>query len=161
MKGAAIIGLFPNQILYRISPITVAVNNYEYLEENDEFKSLEEDEDGNSLYLKYKKFVERAKSVKTNDIIEKVIRPINETTNIYYSFEEKEEINEKDMQLLDTLDIPQSNLPIANRTLIVSMKFSNYINVTVMDKEADKGNGKISFHKIHFIKYYFIKNFIS
>ena len=121
MKGAAIIGLFPNQILYRISPITVAVNNYEYLEENDEFKSLEEDEDGNSLYLKYKKFVERAKSVKINDIIEKVIRPINETTNIYYSFEEKEEINEKDMQLLDTLDIPQSNLPIANRTLIVSM----------------------------------------
>ena len=144
MKGAAIFGLFPNQILYRISPVIVAVNNYEYAKENDECESLEKDENGNTLCLKYKIFIERGKSVKTNEIIEKIIKPINETVNIYYSF--NDEINEKDINLLDTLDIPPSDLPIKNRTLTISMRFSNYINITVMDKESDKGIWKIVYY---------------
>ena len=144
MRGAAIFGLFPNQILYRISPVLVAVNNYEYDKENDECESLEKDENGNAVCLKYKIFIERGKSVKTNKIIEKIIKPINETINVYYSF--NDEINGKDMNLLDTLDIPPSDLPIKNRTLTVSMRFSNYINITVMDKESEKGIWKIVYY---------------
>ena len=141
MKGAAIFGLFPNQILYRISPATIIVNDYEYIK----CESLDDD-NGNSLclLLKHKIFIERGKSVKTNEIIEQFIKPINETINIYYSFED--EINEKEINLLDTLDIPPSDLPLANRTITVSMKFSNYINVTVMDKESDYGNWKIVYY---------------
>ena len=142
MKGAAIFGLFPNQILYRISPATIIVNHYEY----NKCESLDEDDNGNSLclMLKHKIFIERGKSVKTNEIIEQIIKPINETINIYYSFED--EINEKEINLLDTLDIPPSDLPLANRTIVVSMKFSNYINVTVIDKESDNGNWKIVYY---------------
>ena len=143
MKGAAIFGLFPNQILYRISPVTIAVNHYIDAKEDDECNDLK-DENGNSLCLNYLIFVERGKSVKTNKDIEKIIRPINNTINIYYAFDD--EINEKEINILDTLDIPSSDLPLENRTITVSMKFSNYINVTVMDKESEEVNWKIVYY---------------
>ena len=144
MKGAAIFGLRPNQILYRISPATIAVNNYEIINEKEECQTLEEDENGNSRCLKYKVFIARGIAVKTNQIIQYKIKPINETINIYYSFDD--EISQKDSNLLGTLEIPPSEISLENRTITVSMKFSNYINVTVMDEDSKKGNWKIIYY---------------
>ena len=78
MKGAAIFGLFPNQILYRISPVTIAVNHYIDVKENDDCNDFK-DENGNSLCLNYIIFVERGKSVKTNEILRKFNASVNFT----------------------------------------------------------------------------------
>ena len=144
MRGSAIFGLRPNQILYRISPVTIGVSNYEIINENDECEITDRDEKGNLVCLKYKIFVERTKSIKTNQILEHNIKPINETINIYSSFDD--EINENDKNILDSLEIPSSDLPFENRTIIVSMKFSNYINVSVTDSETRKSNWKIIYY---------------
>lgn len=144
MKGAAIFGLRSNQILYRISPVSIGVNNYKKINENEECETTDRDENENLVCLKYILFVERGKPVKTNEILKYPIKPINETVNIYYAFDE--EINEKDANLLDTLEIPPSEMALHNRTISVSMKFSNYINVTVMDEDSKKGNWKIIYY---------------
>ena len=144
MKGSAIFGLRPNQILYRISPVTIGVNNYVIINENDQCEITDRDEKGNLVCLKYKIFVERSKSIKTNQVLEHIINPINDTINIYSSFDD--EINENDNNILDSLEIPSSDLPFENRTIIVSMKFSNYINVSVTDQESNKANWKIIYY---------------
>ena len=144
MRGSAIFGLRPNQILYRISPVTIAVNSYKIINENDECVITDRDENGNLVCLKYKIFVERAKSIKTNQVFEHIIKPINETVNIYSSFDD--EINENDKNILDSLEIPTSALPLQNRTIIVSMRFNNYINVSVTDNESKKTNWKIIYY---------------
>ena len=144
MRGSAIFGLRPNQILYRISPVTIGVNNYEIIKENDECQLTDRNEKGELVCLKYKIFVERTKSIKTNQVLEHIIKPINDTVNIYSSFDD--EINENDKNILDSLEIPSSDLPFENRTIIVSMKFSNYINVSVIDDESKKSNWKIIYY---------------
>ena len=144
MKGAAIFGLRPNQILYRISPVTIGVDNYEFINENDECEKLYKNDDGDIQCLRYKKFIERGNSIKTNEILKYIIYPLNEEISIFYAYDE--ELNENDKNLLETIEIPPSELPLKNRTITVSMKFSNYINITVMDEESYKSNWKIIYY---------------
>ena len=144
MKGAAIFGLRPNQILYRISPVTIGVDNYEFINENDECEKLYKNDDGDIQCLRYKKFIERGNSIKTNEILKYIIYPLNDEISIFYSYDE--ELNENDKNLLETIEIPPSELPLKNRTITVSMKFSNYINITVMDEESYKSNWKIIYY---------------
>ena len=156
MKGAAIFGLRPNQILYRISPITIGVDTYEYIDKNEECEESFNDKEGELRCLNYQIFVERGKSIKTNEIIKYYINPSSNEINVYYSFDE--ELNKKNKLRLDqntqnsnelensSLTIPYNDLPMKNRTISVSMKFSNYLNVTVMDEKLNKGNWKIFYY---------------
>ena len=157
MKGAAIFGLRPNQILYRISPITIGVDTYDYIDENEECEESFNDKEGELRCLNYQIFVERGKSIKTNEIIKFYIYPSTNEINVYYSYEE--ELNKKNKFRLDqntqnnnelenssSLSIPYNDLPLKNRTISVSMKFSNYLNVTVMDENLNKGNWKIFYY---------------
>ena len=144
MKGAVIFGLRPNQILYRISPITIGVDNYEYINQNSKCENQFKDADGDLRCFKFKKFVERGQSIKTNEIMESIIYPISREINIFYAYDE--ELNENSKNILDSLEIPSSDLSIKNRTISVSIKFGNYINITVFDKESNKGNWKVLYY---------------
>ena len=145
MRGAAIFGLKPKQILSRIIPVTIGVDNYKIIKENDECEISDRNINGDLVCLSYKIFVKKSQPIKTNhDSEPEIIKPINETINIYYSFDDK--INEKNKHFLDTIEIPLSELPLENRTISVSMRFSNYINVTVTDKESKDSNSKIIYY---------------
>ena len=156
MKGAAIFGLRPNQILYRISPITIGVDTYEYIDENEECEEKFTDKDGDLRCLNYKVFVERGKSIKTNEILTFIIYPSSDVISVFYSFDEdlnkqnslkfdNNSPNEEDSES-STIEIPYSDLPMKNRTISVSMKFSNYLNVTVMDENQNIGKWKIFYY---------------
>ena len=144
MRGAAIFGINKNQILYRISPVTIGVTNYEIINEDDECEISDRNQNGNLVCLKYKIFAKRAKSIKNNEIIEHKIKPINETVNIYSSFDN--EIKEKNKNFLDAIEIPESDLPFENRTIFVSIRFSNYLNVSVTDDDSKDSNWKIIYY---------------
>ena len=76
--------------------------------------------------------------------MESIIYPISREINIFYAYDE--ELNENSKNILDSLEIPPSDLSIKNRTISVSIKFSNYINITVFDKESNKGNWKVLYY---------------
>ena len=145
MRGAGIFGLRPNQILYRISPVSIGIDNYEFIQDSSDCSRLPSISSGWELRcLRFKQFVERGKSIKTNKVIENLIYPISNEIKIYYAYDE--ELNEKNINLLDTLEIPLSKLPLKNQTINVSMKFSNYINISVVDVETKQGNWKIIYY---------------
>lgn len=145
MRGAAIYGITPNKILYRVSPVSILVDNYEYKKENEEceFKEME-DENGQLMCLKYIRFVEISKSVKTDQIIPNEVNPISDEITIFYTYEK--ELDSKNILKLDKVEIPSSDLPLKDRKIKVIMKFSNYINVTVIVEDSKVGNSKIIYY---------------
>jgi hypothetical protein len=145
MRGAAIYGVAPNQILYRISPVSILVDSYKDKKENEECEFKEkEDKNGQLKCLKYIRFIESFESIKTDKIIEKLVYPIFEEISIYYTYEN--ELNSDEIHLLGTIEIPDSDLPLKERNIMVKMEFSNYIKVTVKDDNSDAENSKIIYY---------------
>ena len=148
MRGAAIYGVIPNQILYRVSPVSILIDNYEEKKDNEECEFGEEMDHENWKFkfkcLKYKRFIKSFELIKTGETIEKFISPISNTVNIYYTY--KNEINSDYIDLLDTMEIPYSNLPLSKRHILVSMNFSNYINVTIKDYDSNKQESKAIYY---------------
>ena len=124
MKGAALFGIKPNQIIKRIIPVSIGI----LLDDN-----------------KYFTFVKRGESIETNKVIEKQIVPLDNKIQIYYS-DENEEINEENKKYLDEIEIPYSELPLADRTITISMKFSSFISVKLNEKGIEDIEPKILYY---------------
>ena len=145
-KGSSIFGLKPNQILKRKCPITIGVESYEYINEEEKEKEcndVSKDEDGLLICKKNITFAEIEESIVTNSIIENKIKPLNEEIKIYYR--KNKELSNKG-KILKIMQLSPSDLPLKNRTIIVSMKFSNYINITVIDKELNDVKSEVIFY---------------
>ena len=122
MKGAALFGIKPNQIIRRIMPVTIGISI-----------------DDNNFFT----FVHRGESVETDKIIKKQIIPLENRIQIYYS-DKKEDINENNKIYLDDINI--SFLDISNKYVTISMKFSSIITVKVTEKESDFFEEKILYY---------------
>ena len=138
MKGAALFRLNPSQIIKRIIPITIGVYSTREKKDNEDTcygKYIDEKYERCHDYLQ---FVQRRQSIDVNKIIRYKIYPIDEKIIIYYTYEK--EINEENKVELGYINIPVSVIPINQRSFILSMKFSNYINVTLTDETLDSEN---------------------
>ena len=128
MNGAALYGLYPTQIIKRIIPITTGVDTYEKKENNticDDAISIDNNE---VLCHKYLRFTKKRTSIETNQIINHEIYQINDRIVIYYNYDD--DITDENKHELGFLDFPIDEQP---RRVNITMKFSNYINVTVID----------------------------
>ena len=72
---------------------------------------------------------------------------MNERIIIYYSYED--EITNENKLELGFIDSPLSELPLIDRNLKISMKFSNYINVTIIDETENKENSVLLSYPIN------------
>ena len=90
MKGAALFGLKPTQILKRIIPITIGIASYETKKQNETCDNDDEffDENKNETRChKYLTFVRKKESIEMNQIINKEIHISEERIYIYYNYE--------------------------------------------------------------------------
>ena len=140
MKGAALFGLKPTQIIRRIVPITIWIESYEKKEEKEGDKNDNEytDEKNEIRCKKNIKYIQKRESIETNTIIEHKIHPLNERIIIYYNYES--EITDENKKELGYIDTPLSDIPLEERSLKIQMKFSNYVNVAIIDENQNQEN---------------------
>ena len=140
MKGAALFGLKPTQIIRRIVPITIWIESYEKKEEKEDDKCDHEyiDVKNEIICQKNIKYIQKRESIETNTIIEHKIHPLNERIIIYYNYES--EITDENKKELGYIDTPLSDIPLEERSLKIQMKFSNYVNVTIIDENQNQEN---------------------
>ena len=136
MRGASIFGLNPTVIKKRIIPITIAVESYEIIEENQPCIDKYNDTEGKIRCRAYIQFFQRGNSISTEKSIEKKIYPINEEyINVYYAYNKI--LNDKNKRELGKVKLPISefsDIPLEKKTeFIVNMKFTNYINIAITD----------------------------
>ena len=124
MKGAAIYGIMPNQIIKRIMPISLGIS----LDEN-----------------KFITFVKRGESVDvTSTKKSKPIEIIGNSIMFYYNYKKKE-IDNDNKEFLDEIKLPYID-SLDKRNIIISLKFSSYITVEIKDKEIDDVIKKILYY---------------
>ena len=137
MKGAALFGLKPTQIIRRIVPITIGIESYEKKEKEVNECDNEYTDGKNEIRCqKFIKYIQKRESIETNTIIEHKIHPLNERIIIYYNYED--EITNEDKAELGYIDTPISDIPLEERSLKIKMKFSNYVNVTIIDENKNE-----------------------
>ena len=142
MKGAAIYGLNPDKILYRVSPVTIGIGIYINFEENEGKceKQLKGDDEQFRCF-KYITFIEKGKTFQNTQIISKKIKPWekNKVNIIIYSTF-NDILSSNDCKELGEIvfELDGNSLPLENREIEVSFKFSNYITVSVFDKNSKK-----------------------
>ena len=151
-KGAALFGLNSIQIIQRIIPITIGIESYEIKNKNtSEEENICEneytDEKNQTRCQEYIRYVMKRESVKINETKEHSIHPLNERIIIYYSYED--EITNENKLELGFIDSPLSELPLIDRNLKINMKFSNYINVTIIDETENKENSVLLSYPIN------------
>ena len=150
-KGAALFGLNSTQIIQRIIPISIWIESYEKKIENSTEENACEnefiDENKETRCQTYIKFATERESIKINETKEFSIHPLNERIIIYYNYED--EITNENKLELGYIDSPLSELPLINRNLKVTMKFSNYINVTIIDETENKENSVLLSYPIN------------
>ena len=105
------------------------------------------DENKETRCQTYIKFATERESIKINETKEFSIHPLNERIIIYYNYED--EITNENKLELGYIDSPLSELPLINRNLKVTMKFSNYINVTIIDETENKENSVLLSYPIN------------
>ena len=57
---------------------------------------------------------------------------------LYYNYEN--EITDENKKELGYIDTPLSDIPLEERSLKIQMKFSNYVNVTIIDENQNQEN---------------------
>ena len=142
MKGAALFALRPNHIIKRIIPITIGVTSYELKNTNEacNYEYIDENKNETRCY-KYLILVQKKESIKENQIINREIYITYKRIYIYYSYEK--EINKKNKFVLGYID---SNLDESNnniKKLHLTMTFSNYINVSIIDEKLNVQNSTL------------------
>ena len=142
MKGAALFALRPNHIIKRIIPITIGVTSYELKNTNEacNYEYIDENKNETRCY-KYLILVQKKESIKENQIINRLIYVTYKRIYIYYSYEK--EINKKNKFVLGYID---SNLDESNnniKKLHLTMTFSNYINVSIIDEKLNVQNSTL------------------
>ena len=151
-KGAALFGLNSIQIIQRIIPITIGIESYEIKntntsEEENICENEYTDEKNQTRCQEYIRYVMKRESVQINKTKEHKIHPLNERIIIYYSYED--EITNENKLELGFIDSPLSELPLIDRNLKINMKFSNYINVTIIDETENKENSVLLSYPIN------------
>ena len=139
MKGAALFGLKPTQIVRRIIPVTIGIESYEKKESEDSVCEGEYiDEKNETRCQKFIIYSLKRQSIDANEIINHNINPdsMNQKIMIYFSYED--EITNENKKELGAIDI--SDFDISNRSLKVGMKFTNYINIIITDEIENKEN---------------------
>ena len=138
-KGSAIFGMKPNQILRRKCPITIGVESYysigKGINEEECINKLTFD-NGSSFCKKNITFIKIEESVETDFIKKEEIMPMSNEIKIFYIKSDDEFSNKG--KILTTINIPNYDINLSNRIFSISMKFSNYINITVIDKNTNE-----------------------
>jgi len=142
MKGAALFTLKPNHIIKRIIPITIGITSYELKNSNEacDYEYIDENKNETRCY-KYLILVQKKESIKENQIINRLIYVTYKRIYIYYSYEK--EINKENKYVLGYIDshLDESNNSI--KKLNLAMIFSNYINVSIIDKNLNVQNSTL------------------
>jgi hypothetical protein len=138
MKGAAIYGLRPNQILYRVSPVTLGIGVYIYFEDNVGKceKQLRDDEE-NMRCFKFITLIPKGQEIKNTYIIStKVIPWEKKGINISFYSTFNDNLTIKDCYKLKEmkLDLTESTSYLKNTEIEVSISFSNQVNATISEK---------------------------
>ena len=123
-KGAAIYGVRPSQILKVRCPFTVAIETY-YFSDNDNCDSLIEQKKNKFLCSKNLTIARRQESMKVNETITNEIIPSSEKIKIF--FMEKNAVEE--------IELEDEKLFLNHTKIPVSMKFSNYIRISIGNQE--------------------------
>ena len=145
VKGAALFGLKPNQIISRISPFTIGLDSY--------FSQIEGYECRNKIEIKnriecryFNTFIQKGDEIKNNFKIVKYYIPIEDEQEgmgfiLYYSDNINPiYIDEKGVKEIASFEIEakETNLPREKRVFEVEMEFSSCI--TVKAKNVISGN---------------------
>ena len=142
MKGAALFGLNPSQIIKRIIPITIGIGSYEKINKNEpcDDEYFGENKKEKRCY-KYLTFVTKKESIEVNQIINHEIHINNEKIFIYYNYEN--EITDENKFVLGSIEtlLNESNNTI--KSLNLTMKFSNYINISIIDENLNFQNSTL------------------
>ena len=139
MKGAALFGLKPNKILKRIIPITIGVCSYEKKESDKNGGNSSEIVDKNKYACyKYMRYIKKRESIETNQIINHKIYIINNRIFIYYSYQD--DITNDNKHELGYVDLVSDSFSKNYKSVNLMMKFSNYINITVIDNNSGQMN---------------------
>ena len=140
MKGAAIYGLRPNQILYRVSPVTIGIGMYIYFEDNVGKceKQLRDDEE-NMRCFKFITLIQKGQEIKSNNIIStKVIPWEKKRINISFYSTFNDNLTVNDCYELEEmkLDLTESTEYLKNREIEVSLSFSSQLNAIISEKST-------------------------
>ena len=145
MKGAALFGLKPTQILKRIIPITIGIASYETKKQDETCDNDDEffDENKNETRChKYLTFVRKKESIEMNQIINKEIHINEERIYIYYNYE-NEITKESSKYTLGYIDSSFGESDDNFRSFNLTMKFTNYINVSIIDENLNEQNSTL------------------
>lgn len=150
MKGAAIYGLRPNQILYRVSPVTIGIGIYIYFEDNEGKcqKQLRDDEE-NMRCFKFLTLIHKEQEIKSNEIIlTKLIPWEKKRINISFYSTFKDNLTIDDCYKLGEmkLDLTESTAYLKNREIEVSLSFSNQLNATISEKSTSNKLSSIFYY---------------
>ena len=144
MKGAALFGLKPTQILKRIIPITIGIASYEKKNPNetcDDDEYFDENKNETRCH-KYLTFVRKKESIEMNQIINKEIHISEERIYIYYNYE-NEITKESTKYTLGYIDSSFGESDDNFKSFNLTMKFSNYINVSIIDENLNEQNSTL------------------
>ena len=144
MKGAALFGLKPTQILKRIIPITIGIASYEKKNPNetcDDDEYFDENKNETRCH-KYITFIRKKESIEMNQIINKEIHISEERIYIYYNYE-NEITKESTKYTLGYIDSSFGESDDKFKSFNLTMKFSNYINVSIIDENLNEQNSTL------------------
>lgn len=136
MKGAAIFGLMPDKLLFRVSPVTIVIEIYE--KKDGQCLNQIINDDNEILCSTNKTFIKMGETFKNNDIISYKIIPWSRKKlkiNIYSTFEKVLSLNNGKKIGEIEYELNELKSPLKNIYIEISMKFSNYITVSIIDSK--------------------------
>ena len=137
MKGAAIYGLKPNSILFRVSPVTIGIGIYKDFIGNKGTCEKQMNIEGEFFCFEIITFIQKGKTIKNNSIIKKKIIPwYKDKINVELFSTFNEDFSKNEYNKLGDIELKfiENDLPLKNRDIEISLKFSNYITVSLLDK---------------------------
>ena len=127
MKGAAMYGLNSNQILERVSPITIGIQSYINKKDNEGKCEKQKNVEGVLYCLNFINFIHAKQTYKNNYNKTETIIPLKNEISIYTSFEEK--LSKDNSEILETIPFNDKS-----SSLEVSIEFTNYLKVSFLNK---------------------------
>ena len=152
MRGAAIYGIQPNQIVSRKSPYTIGTNKYTYKEEGTECRNQKK---GECQYFDI--FIRKGYDIKNNQEISHVFTPLYENqTSVHFPlyFSKNREqlyIDENIFKVSEfSMQVKEMNIPREERRFELKMEFGSCITVS--------GKNLVSGEKIKIFANYYNRN---
>ena len=140
MRGAAIYGIEPNQIISRISPYTIGTNKYSKRKNDTECRNQYTDE---CEYFDL--FIKKGEDIKNNKVIFHYYTPLSEEQNniwfpLYFSvFKDPLYIDNKVFKVSEfSMPINEKNIPREERVFELKMEFGSCITVSAKNLATDE-----------------------